>query len=334
MTVKPGSINMGRILRHMAQRTNQSRKVTFYRAPLYVTDDYGVEGGVEAESEIQLPGLPALIRPALTADYKRQRSGQNIIGAGRVYTANLSTIKGMPNFNQDNNENFNEIEGWDKFIDTSRTIFQAPTSVADNWYGKGMDATYTSDGQTLTATLGADYNGILYYEPGPTFNTLEADRITFKIKASGASNINLVNFKSCTTTITHPGYNDYSTTYAPATLYIPTGSWLTIDVPWTKDIVESGATAASGTSIYKEGTRYNVAVTAGDDFSYIDNLKNFSFSVSGAASGNTVMFKDIKFYKSLEWSVHSVKELNDDFNVFNVVRTAGRIDSRRRADAS
>ena len=55
MTVKPGSINMGRILRHMAQRTNQSRKVTFYRAPLYVTDAYGVEGGSLAEYEIQLP---------------------------------------------------------------------------------------------------------------------------------------------------------------------------------------------------------------------------------------------------------------------------------------
>ena len=44
---------MARILRHMAQRSNQSRKVTFYRAPLYTTDDYGVEGGAVASYEIQ-----------------------------------------------------------------------------------------------------------------------------------------------------------------------------------------------------------------------------------------------------------------------------------------
>jgi len=95
----------------------------------------------------------------------------------------------------------------------------------------------------------------------------------------------------------------------------------------------SGNTSASGTSIYQTGSRYNVAVTAGGTYDYTKNLRQVNLRFLGD-SGDTLQIKDFKLYKSLEWSVHSVKELNDDFNVFNVVRTAGRIDSRRRADAS
>jgi len=325
MTVKPGSINMARILRALGQRTNQSRKVTFYRAPLYTTDDYGVEGGVEAESEIQLPGLPALIRPALTADYRRQRSGQNIIGAGRVYTANLSTIKGMPNFNQDNNSNFNEIEGWDKFIDISRTVYQVPTSGTGSW--STTAGTLTSDGVALTNTLTG--NPTMTFT-GVDVNTLEADRITFKLKGSGSvSYKHLYVYNSGTATTSALSYR----TPFLSPIVLVDNAWLTIDLPWTTDIVESGATAASGTSIYQTGTRTNIEVEAGDTYDYTKNLRQVKL-LFGGTSGDTIQIKDIKFYKSLEWSVHSVKELNDDFNVFNVVRTAGRIDSRRRADAS
>ena len=313
MTVKPGSINMGRILRHMAQRTNQSRKVTFYRAPLYTTDDYGVEGGVEAEAEIQLPGLPALIRPALTADYRRQRSGQNIIGAGRVYTANLSTIKGMPNFNQDNNENFNEIEGWDKFIDTSRVVYKVPTSVTTDWSGTGSLA---SDGQSLTLTASDDGN--LLYETSAK-NTLEADRLRFKIKGSGAVELKAVRSY-------HGGTNStFRVNWDNTNFILLDDNWLSIDVPFI-----SGTT---NTSIYQTGIRYDTPVTTGVQFNYAEDLRIFRVEYN-ADSGDTLQIKDVEYYKSLEWSVHSVKELNDDFNVFNVVRTAGRIDSRRRADAS
>jgi len=313
MTVKPGSINMGRILRHMAQRTNQSRKVTFYRAPLYTTDDYGVEGGVESESEILLPSLPALIRPALTADYRRQRSGQNIIGAGRVYTANLSTIKGMPNFNQDNNENFNEIEGWDKFIDTSRVVYKVPTSATGSWVGTGSLA---SDGQSLTLTASDDGN--LLYETSAK-NTLEADRLRFKIKGSGAVELRAVRSY-------HGGTNSaFRVNWDNTNFILLDDNWLSIDVPFI-----SGTT---NTSIYQTGTRYDTPVTTGASFNYTDDLRIFRVEYN-ADSGDTLQIKDVEYYKSLEWSVHSVKELNDDFNVFNVVRTAGRIDSRRRADAS
>ena len=322
MTVKPGSINMARVLRALGQRTNQSRKVVFYRPPLYTTDAYGVEGGTLAEDEIQLPDLPALIRPAVTADYMRERGGQNVIGVARVYTANLSTIKGMPNFNQDNNTNFNEIEGWDKFIDTSRTVYQVPTSGTGSW--STTAGTLTSDGVALTNTLTG--NPTMTFT-GVDVNTLEADRITFKLKGSGSvSYKHLYVYNSGTAATSTLSYR----TPFLSPIVLVDDAWLTIDLPWTTDIVESGATAASGTSIYQTGTRTNIEVEAGDTYDYTKNLRQVKL-LFGGTSGDTVQIKEIEFYKSVSWHVHSLKDMTDGYIIFNCVRTRGRIDSRRRA---
>ena len=321
MTVKPGSINMARVLRALGQRTNQSRKVVFYRPPLYTTDAYGVEGGTLAEDEIQLPDLPALIRPAVTADYMRERAGQNVIGVARVYTANLSTIKGMPNFNQDNNTNFNEIEGWDKFVDTSRNIYQVPTSGTTYW--SGSNCAYASDGVMITVTASAATIEPSFTVSG-TENILEADRITFKLKGSGGT----AQYRKFELYDTNTSANNIITYSGQSDITLPTTSWLTVDVPFI-----SGTIGTSGTTTYMNGVCYYYDITSGSTFQYTDTLKKFQFQFANA-NGNLIYIKDIKLYKSLEWSVHSVKELNDDFNIFNCVRTAGRIDSRRRADAS
>ena len=261
MTVKPGSMNMARILRHMAQRTNQSRKVTFYRPPLYTTDNYGVEGGVIASNEIQLPNLPALIRPATTADYKRERAGQNIIGVARVYTANLSTIKGMPNFNQDNNENFNEIEGWDKFIDTSRVVYKVPTSTTTYW--SGSDCAYSSDGVTITISSSAATIEPSFTVSG-TQNVLEADRITFKIKGSGGT----TEYRKFELYDTNTSSNNRIEYQLQSNITLPTTSWLTVDVPFI-----SGTTGTAATTTYKNGVRYDYDINNGVTFKYTDALK-------------------------------------------------------------
>ena len=257
---------MGRILRNLRYRSSQSRLVTYRRPPIYGKDNYGVEGGTIVTQELLYPQLPALIRPALTADYKLERQGANVIGAARVYTPNLQTIKGFPNFTQTTtNPNFDEIEGWDRFIDTSRTVYQVPTDATTAWTSGTADATFESDGQTITATLGTDYNGSIYYTTGAT-NTLEADRIRFQIKAIGASNISLVNFKSY-----NGGTQDanYAITYTPASLSIPTGSWLTVDLPFVTGSV------ASGSSIYLNGTRHAVTITTGSSFNYEADFRDF-----------------------------------------------------------
>jgi hypothetical protein len=326
--VRPGSINMGRILRQLAHHSNQSRKVTYHRPPIFGKDNYGVEGGTVVTQELLYPQLPALIRPALTADYSMERAGVNIIGAARVYTPNLQTIKGYSNFDQTTtNPNFDEIEGWDRFIDTERTIYQVPTTATTGWASGSADCTFESDGETLTATLGTDYNGTFHFTTSAQ-NTLSADRISLQIKASGASNIALTNVKSYNGNSDRPGTGsaaNYAITYTPASLSIPTGSWLTIDVPWAI------GTVASGTSVYMDGTRYATTVTSGASFDYEDNLRDFEFEVSGAASGNKVYVRAVKLYKSISWHVHSLKELNTDYMIFNCVRTTGRRDSRRRA---
>ena len=117
----------------------------------------------------------------------------------------------------------------------------------------------------------------------------------------------------------------YATTYTPASLSIPTGSWLTIDVPWITGTVDDG------TSIYDSGSRYAVTVTSGASFDYEADLRDFDLNISGAASGNKVYLKGIEFYKSLSWHVHSLKDMTDGYIIFNCVRTTGRRDSLRRA---
>jgi len=321
--IRPGSINMARVLRNLRYHTNQSRKVVYYRPPIFGKDDYGVETGVVSTAEILLPELPALIRPALTADYQLEKGGGNIIGAARAYTSNIKTVKGMSNFDQDNNTNFNEIEGWDRLIDRQRGIYTVPTSGTSGWTSGSADVTFESDGQTITATLGTDYNGTFNYTTSAK-NTLEADRLRFQIKSNGASNIKLSSIKSYNGATQNSAY---AITYTPATLSIPTGSWLTVDVPFIS------GTVASGTSIYNAGTRYAVTVTSGANFDYEDNFRDFELEVSGAASGNTVLIRGIEYYKSISWHVHSLKEENDAYMIFNCVRTKGRRDSLRRSYA-
>ena len=100
-----------------------------------------------------------------------------------------------------------------------------------------------------------------------------------------------------------------------------------MDVPWVV------GTVASGTSIYNAGTRYAVTATSGASYDYEADFRDFELEVSGAASGNTVMVRGIEYYKSIAWSVHSLKEINHEFMIFNCVRTRGKRDSRRRSYA-
>ena len=306
--VRPGALNMNRVFRALRYRTEQAQYVTYHRPPIYKTDDYGVPSGTIGSQEILLPDLPAIIRPALTADYSQQAMGSNIIGAARVYTPNIETIKNIPNFDQDNNTNFNEIEGWDKLITNYRTIYSIPTSGTTNW--STDEGAITSDGESITNTLTGD--GYIRFTAS-TKNILEADRIRFKIKP---------NFSMTLTSGTSLNTDDETLTYTPTALVVPSGTWLTIDLPFV-----SGTTA---TSIYQSGTRY--ATTVGGTYDYETNLKQFQLNYTGYSAGtDTVQVREIEYYKSIAWSVHSLKDMTDGYMIFNCVRTKGRYDSRRRA---
>ena len=53
-------------------------------------------------------------------------------------------------------------------------------------------------------------------------------------------------------------------------------------------------------------------------------------STSSTSPFTQIKIKNIRFYRSLPWSIHSVKERKDDFVVLNCVRTDG--DSMHRQE--
>ena len=308
--VRAGALNMGRIFRALRYRTEQAQYVVYNRPTIYKTDAYGVPSGTVGSEEILLPDLQAIIRPAVTADYQQQRQGSNIIGAARIYTPNITTIKNYDNFNQNNNTDFNEIEGWDKLITNYRTVFSVPTTGTTNWTGTGSVA---SDGESLTLTATGDGN--LLYETSVK-NTLEADRLRFKIKGSGAVELKAVRSY-------HGGITSaYRVNWDNANFVLLDDNWLTVDVPFV-----SGTTS---TSIYQTGTRYDVPVTTGASFDYENDLRIFRIEYN-AHNGDTLQVKDVEYYKSVSWHVHSLKDMTDGYIIFDCVRTQGRNDSRRRA---
>ena len=308
--VRPGALNMNRVFRALRYRTEQAQKVTYHRPAIYKTDAYGVPSGTIGSNEILIPDLPAIIRPAVTADYQQQRQGSNIIGAARIYTPNITTIKKYDNFNQNNNANFNEIEGWDRLITNYRTVFSVPTTGTTNWTGTGSVA---SDGESLTLTATGDGN--LLYETSVK-NTLEADRLRFKIKGSGAVELKAVrSYHGGTTSAFRVNWDNDN-------FVLLDDNWLTVDVPFVS--------GTSATSIYQTGTRYNVPVTTGASFDYENDLRIFRIEYN-AHNGDTLQVKEVEYYKSVSWHVHSLKDMTDGYIIFDCVRTQGRNDSRRRA---
>ena len=308
--VRPGALNMNRVFRALRYRAEQAQKVTYHRPPIYKTDNYGVPSGTIGSQEILVPDLPAIIRPTVTADYQQERQGNNIIGAARIYTPNITTIKNLPNFDQDNNTNFNEIEGWDRLITNYRTIFYVPTTGTTNWTTD--NGSITSDGESITNTLSA--NGYVRYTASSK-NALEADRLRFKIKTNFT--LTLTTF-----TIINAAGSPQTLTYTPTALTVPSGNWLTVDVPYIS--------GTSATSIYRDGTRY--AVSVGGTYDYEQNVNKIQLNYTGFTGvTNTVQVKELEFYKSVSWHVHSLKDMTDGYIIFNCVRTRGRDDARRRA---
>jgi len=313
------TINMSKLLRQLGHRTGQSRKVVFYREPIYGKDSYGVENTTIAVNEIVVPEVQAYIRTQISKDFVIQKGGGNIIGSALIYLPRLNTLKNFPNLDQDNNVYFNEIEGWDKIIDKDRVVYSVPTSGTAGWADEPGDLVFSSDGESITIsgsgpTVKADYTHT------STQNILESDRIAFQLKASGS-----VTFSAVTVYDTNTS-SDNSLVYQIASdITIPSGSWYTIDLPFL-----SGTTA---TSSYLNGARSSYTITSGNTFKFTDSFKRLRFKFDDLDTGEAVYMKGVKFYKSTEWSVHSVRDYTDEYMCLECVRTAGKRDSRRRAYA-
>ena len=318
--VRPGALNMNRIFRALRYRTEQAQFVTYHRPIIYKTDVYGVPAATTGSYELLLPDLPAIIRPAVTADYQQERAGNNIIGAARIYTPNITTIKNYPNFDQTLNNDFNEIEGWDRLITNYRTVYYCNTSGTSDVAGSSQYAWTQANGDSITSdgesiTVSGTSTSITYTPDAATnINILESDRLRFKIKTNDT---NLV-----LTTVVVTNADLQTLTYTPAALTVDNDVWLTVDIPY-----ESGTTA---TSIYQSGTRHNTTVST--TYDYEKDLKTLVFNYTGpAVTADTVQLREVEFYKSVSWHVHSLKDMTDGYIIFNCVRTQGRSDAKRRA---
>tara|TARA_R100000995_G_C3482088_1_gene124569 strand:+ start:22 stop:999 length:978 start_codon:yes stop_codon:yes gene_type:complete len=312
-------INMSGLLKKLSFRTGQSRRIVYYRPVIYGKDNYGVENNSVITNEINVPDVPAYIRNVVDKDYVIERGGHNITGKARIFLPNLATVKNYPNLNQDNNSNFNDITGFDQLIDYDRTVFTPNVSSSTGWASGSMSTTFAGQGYggtTLTVTMGSTVSGTFNYTKVGA-NILESDRLTFQMKASGTLYFKGVNiYASGTTAAWKYGVN------ASSNVKVPTGEWLTVDIPY------SSGTSLS--SIYLSGARYGFNVTQGASWkngTYAFN--NLQFDVSGANS--ELKIKELKFYKSSVWHVQKVNDYNDEYMVFDCVRTSGKRDKIRRA---
>jgi len=333
-TVKLGTINMPKLLRHVSHRTNQVRNLVFQRDAIYNKEvmttkasstsgrgggttsltgpsvSFGYESdtnttidGTAANTayhvttpELLFPGLQALQSPITSRSGNLERTGHRISGECTFYLPNLDTIRALDNFSE--NTQFDEFESHDKFLDMER-IIQNPADV-------------TSTGQQT-----------IDLSPGSTYPAgYEIDRIQFKIKTDTTSGGDLVYFK-----LTGIDTTEKHITWTATDTFSPT-NWVTVDLPLrdvstddTKEIYIGGAAKTFTATSTLDLDRLKGGVST----SYLSSL---IIDISGSAS---VELKDIYLYKSAEWSIETIRDYRDEYIQVEALRVRGDRTSRRRA---
>ena len=330
-TVKLGSVNFPKLLRHLGHRTNQVRNLVFARDAIFRKEvmttkasstsgrgsgttslsgpavSFGYEESSSAAQsagtnasyhtnspELILPGLNAIQSPIMSRSGKLERTGHRISGECTFYLPSLTYIRALDNFSE--TTQFDEIETYDKLIDMER-IIQNPSNVS-------------ATQQTTT---------ISFADTSPGY---EVDRIQFKIKTSGTLDF-----------ITLAGNEGGSARSLKwdGTLALSSSAFTTIDVP-VRDIA-----VGDTTTIYKDGTGTTFTAATNDTILDVDKLYGAStydlttlvVQLTGSAS---VELKDIYLYKEAEWRVEGIKDYRDELMEVKAVRVRGDRTSRRRAD--
>ena len=323
-TVKLGSVNFPKLMRHVGHRTNQVRDLVFMRDAIFrkVTKTHDSQGSPQALSgpavnfgyednssaaqsagtntayhvnspELILPGLKAVQTPIISRSGELERTGHRITGSCTFYMPSLSYIKALPEFSE--TTQFSELETYDKLLDVERIIHN-PDDVAE---GSRQTATFSFSSTT------AGY---------------EVDRIQFKIKTSGVLDYIQLN-----------GNISGSSAYLKwdGNLSLSSSEFTTIDVPVRN--IEDGDT----TLIYKDGVGSTFTASLNNSFD-TDKLRGdsgneLSSLVVQLTSSSTVELKEIYLYKSAEWRVETIKDFRDEYMEVGAVRVRGDRTSRRRA---
>ena len=184
-SVKLGSVNFPKLLRHLGHRTNQVRDLVFARDPIYRKEvmttkasstsgrDSGttslsgpaVSFGYEESSfaaqsagtnaayhvnspELLLPGLKAIQSPIISRSGKLERTGHRISGECTFYLPPLSYIKSIRDFGYV--KQFDELESYDKLIDVERIIAYAQDE--DDYSGETLQAAFSNPQELANQT--------------------------------------------------------------------------------------------------------------------------------------------------------------------------------------
>ena len=329
-TVNTGTINMPKLLRHMAHRTSNVREVLFQRDAIFnkSTKTTGATTGTEGTGTalsgpavnfgyetstnttidgsasdtvyhlttppLTIGGLKVLQTPVISRSGTLDRTGARISGECKFYTPSLATVRQLDNFSETNQ--FDEFETYDKFIDIERAVYTPD------------DITSTGN-QTITISTGSTYN------PG-----YEVDRIRFKIKTADT-------LQTITLNGTEGGASK-SLVWTVTDAFAPS-DWVLIDLP----IRDIGA-ATDTEEVWVNGVNYTFTPstrTLDVDKLYGDNNNYLSSLVIATSSSSAIELKDINIYKSAEWSLETIKDYRDEYMQISAVRVRGDRTSRRRA---
>ncbi len=395
--VKPGHLNIGRALRALSTRTDQSRELTLSIPTVYEKDAYGIPTSTVEMPAIEIPALLGLVSPITTKDFTLAKEGRFIGGAARIYMPSMDSIfrKIFPN-NSDTYPNypwvskdrpvtstsikmtdyFRSIDGLMNavFYDTEATIYDNSPYVAhsgtNKWsattdYSSLIGAhwapfadgtrTLTSDNDSVTLTTsGSAAFGTFYMYDSSAANQFNlADRVSFEIKGKDMDNGFTFLFSWTPDMSTYP-YIAYGSSGATShtndiEMNLTDEVWYKVDLPFTSGSLTTGPTHYSNYTPVNNytgqgsqfGNAFNIVLNptsgtlTGPNFPWTgggnsDYFIGFRVRRKGSVEGS-VSVRNIKFYRTIPWSVHSVKEYNTDFMVLNCVRTDG--DSMQRQEA-
>ena len=369
-TVKLGSVNFPKLLRHLGHRTNQVRDIVFARDPIFRKEvmttkadsasgrgsgttslsgpavSFGYEeSSFAAQSEgtnaayhinspeLVLPGLKAIQSPIISRSGKLERTGHRISGECTFYLPSLSYIKQLPEFSE--TTQFDEIETYDKLIDIERVIGicqNQKTSDSDLYdVHERMISDVVFPGSTAAIDSSAAENEIV---PG-----FEIDRFNLKLKVTtGAVELFKI-YAGESGSLDEVGLNWDFRTSAGGSGKVTFGDsvYRTVDMPL---MINGRAVVAGDTAtIYVDGTAHTAVATASgnDGIMELNKMLGASdseiqrFQVETDNSNSHIEIKDTTFYKAAEWRVESIKDFRDEYMEVKAVRVRGNRTSRRRA---
>ena len=353
-SVKLGSVNFPKLLRHLGHRTNQVRDLVFARDVIFRKEvmttkassasgrgsgttslsgpavSFGYEesssdrqsAGTNAAYHVNspsmvIPGLQAIQSPIMSRSGELERTGHRISGECTFYLPPHEYIRRLPNFSYTGaNANDGNASHSNYQFSEIETYDKLIDMERIIIQHNGVNETSSYGYHTVPAQTNSGFGG--------GFPGYEIDRVQFKLKSTATVDYILAsgNIEGSACTLKWDG-----------NMTLSNNIYTTFDLPLRN--VSAGDT----TSVYKNGVRneFTAAITGGFDMDRIindpsdeDENEFGSLRVYLTSSG-PLDIKDVYFYKEAEWRVEGIKDYRDELMEVKAVRVRGDRTSRRRA---